>query len=198
MSKEYSLAQDLKETQAFVESLDSYLQQDQLYGSVGGGFFTGGRMPALTVGSLKEIASRLPARPPRRKLVELEEAASVSTPAAPPDSDRVRTSATLSAIVQRFLAQLPSDDRLMLQLRFDSGMTVAGIARSLDEDQKAMYRRMERRLREMRTALEDAGIAAEDARDLIGDQGVVLDFQLGTGLARPSTQADERHERTSG
>jgi hypothetical protein len=61
MSKEYSVAQDLKETQAFVESLEGYLQQDQLYGSAGGGFFTGGRMPALTVGSLAMRLRRLQA-----------------------------------------------------------------------------------------------------------------------------------------
>lgn len=61
MSKEYSVAQDLKETQAFIDSLEGYLQQDQLYGSVGGGFFTGGRMPALTVGSLAMRLRRLQA-----------------------------------------------------------------------------------------------------------------------------------------
>lgn len=59
MSKDYSIAEDLKETEAFVDSLDGYLQQDQLYGSVGGGFFTSGRMPALTVGSLAMRLRRL-------------------------------------------------------------------------------------------------------------------------------------------
>lgn len=64
MSKDYSVAQDLREAQAFVDSLADYIQGDQVYGSVGGGFFTGGRMPALTIGSL---AMRL------RRLTELEQ-----------------------------------------------------------------------------------------------------------------------------
>ncbi len=59
MFETYSLAQDLKEAQAMVDSLDSYLKQDQLYGSVGGGFFTSGRMPALTVGALVMRLRRL-------------------------------------------------------------------------------------------------------------------------------------------
>lgn len=59
MFETYSITQDLKEAQAMVDSLDSYLKQDQLYGSVGGGFFTAGRMPALTVGSLVMRLRRL-------------------------------------------------------------------------------------------------------------------------------------------
>lgn len=59
MSKDYTLAQDLREAQAFADNLESYVQGDQLYGSVGGGFFTGGRMPALTAGSLAMRLRRL-------------------------------------------------------------------------------------------------------------------------------------------
>ncbi len=59
MFETYTIAQDLKEAQAMVDSLESYLKQDQLYGSVGGGFFTSGRMPALTVGSLVMRLRRL-------------------------------------------------------------------------------------------------------------------------------------------
>lgn len=59
MFETYSIAQDLKEAQAMTDSLESYLKQDQLYGSVGGGFFTAGRMPALTVGALVTRLRRL-------------------------------------------------------------------------------------------------------------------------------------------
>lgn len=61
MSKDYTLTQDLREAQAFVDSLEGYVQGDQLYGSVGGGFFTSGRMPALTAGSLAMRLRRLTA-----------------------------------------------------------------------------------------------------------------------------------------
>lgn len=58
----YSIAQDLKEARAMVESLTTYVRGDQLYGTVGtGGFFSGGRMPALTVGALVMRLRRLAA-----------------------------------------------------------------------------------------------------------------------------------------
>jgi hypothetical protein len=59
MFETYAIAQDLREAQAMADSLDGYLQQDNLYGSVGGGFFTAGRMPALTVGALVTRLRRL-------------------------------------------------------------------------------------------------------------------------------------------
>jgi hypothetical protein len=63
-------------------------------------------------------------------------------------------------------------------------MTVAQIARSMQLDQKALYRRVERHLRELRAELERNGIAAKEAADLISDHGVVLDFRLGNHAPR--------------
>jgi hypothetical protein len=56
----YAIAQDLKEARAMIESLTTYVRGEQLYGTVGtGGFFSGGRMPALTVGALVMRLRRL-------------------------------------------------------------------------------------------------------------------------------------------
>jgi hypothetical protein len=53
MADRYSIDQDLREAKAMTESLTRYVQGDQLYGTVGGGgFFSGGRMPSMTVGAL--------------------------------------------------------------------------------------------------------------------------------------------------
>jgi len=49
----YSIDEDLKEAQAMVKGLESYLQGSELYGRVGGGgIFSGGNMPSLTLGAL--------------------------------------------------------------------------------------------------------------------------------------------------
>jgi transposase-like protein len=82
---------------------------------------------------------------------------------------------------------LPADDRLVLQLRFDSGMTVAEIARSLHLDPKQLYRRIQRRLDGVRAELERAGVGAEDVDGLIGARGVRLEFELRNKAVRPST-----------
>lgn len=73
--KVYSLAQDLKEAQAMADALAGYVRQDQLYGSVGGGFFSSGRMPALTAGALLMRLRRLHVladqlTPPQRELLD--------------------------------------------------------------------------------------------------------------------------------
>ncbi len=49
----YSITDDLKEAQAMANGLESYLQGSELYGRVGGGgIFSGGKMPSLTLGAL--------------------------------------------------------------------------------------------------------------------------------------------------
>jgi hypothetical protein len=56
----YTIDQDLKEAEAMVKGLESYLQGDDLYGKVGGGgLFGGGNMPSLTVGALVMRLRRL-------------------------------------------------------------------------------------------------------------------------------------------
>jgi RNA polymerase sigma factor (sigma-70 family) len=138
------------------------------------------RYPWLTREAFAEIAAALPRREPRAKLVEIDDAAAVvSETGAPFPLDRTRISELISAIVRTFIDALPAHDRLVLQLRFDSAMSVAQIARSLGVDQKQLYRTIEKRLRELRTALEASGVSDDDAADIIGDRGVVLDFRFG-------------------
>ncbi|MFZ4827786.1 MAG: hypothetical protein ACOYLB_10555 [Phototrophicaceae bacterium] len=55
----YNLHTDLQELKNMVDSLPTYLKGDQLYGSVGGGFFTGGRNPNLTIGGILLRVRRL-------------------------------------------------------------------------------------------------------------------------------------------
>lgn len=61
MSSNYKLDQDLKEAVKMAEGLDDYIRQDELYGNIGGGFFSGGNMPKLTVGALLLRLRRLDA-----------------------------------------------------------------------------------------------------------------------------------------
>jgi hypothetical protein len=50
--KNYNLFNDLNHLERMVNSLSGYLNSNQLYGSIGGGFFTGGDAPNLTVGTI--------------------------------------------------------------------------------------------------------------------------------------------------
>lgn len=56
----YSVSKDLREAEAMVKALESYVQGDALYGSVGlGGFFSMGSTPSLTLGALLMRIRRL-------------------------------------------------------------------------------------------------------------------------------------------
>ena len=156
------------------------------------------RVEGVTRESLQSIADRLPQRPARRRRVGLNEAESVAVtrPAEVEEpllaDERRRASETLSALMSSLIAALPDDERLILQLRFEGGMTVAQIARVLRLDQKLTYRRIERRMREIKAELARRGVAASDVLDLIGRDEELLRFDLGKGNRRPSIEGDER------
>jgi len=151
----------------------------------------------ITRESLQAIAVRLPDRAPRHRDVGLEKAETVAI-TRPSDveepifaNERRRASEKLSKMMSAVIARLPEDERLILQLRFEGGMTVSQIARSLGLDQRLTYRRIERRMRGIRTELERDGIAWRDVLDLIGRDEALLQFDLGNRKPRPSIAADE-------
>lgn len=84
--------------------------------------------------------------------------------------------------LERALAELPAQDRLILQLRFQESLTVATIARTLALDQKPLYRRLDYLLKDLRARLEAEGIAAEDVNQWLGEPSALspgVDEQAG-------------------
>ncbi len=151
-----------------------------------------GQYPDATRESLEQLAQRLPERRARRRMVDLEEAEGVAVvdDAAEENvlaQERQTTSQRISQAMREVIARLPEHDRLLLQLQFESRMNVAQISRSMQIEQKLLYRRKEKLLKDLRAELERAGITPRDAADLIGREGAQLDFSLGSPVLRPST-----------
>ena len=150
----------------------------------------------VTLDSVTTIAARLPRRGPKRHDVPVEEADPVLAPEDIEDhafaDDRRRTAGRVERLVRAAIAKRSDDERLILQLRFEQGMTVAQIARALQRDQKFLYRQIDRCMREIRAEILAAGIAPEDVADLIGRDDAVLSFDLGKQGPRPSMRSDER------
>ena len=71
--------------------------------------------------------------------------------------------------LDRAMAGLGDEDRLIVKMRFWTGQTVADIARTLQLEQKPLYRRLERILAHLRTALEAEGLSGERVREIIDD-----------------------------
>ena len=144
--------------------------------------------------SLEQLAQRLPERRARRRMVDLAEAEGVAVDDTTEENvlaaERQTTSQRLSRAMREVIGRLPDNDRLLLQLRFESRFTIAQISRSMQIEQKLLYRRMDKLLKDLRAELERAGIDPRDAADLIGREGAHLDFALGTPVLRPSTMSE--------
>jgi RNA polymerase sigma factor (sigma-70 family) len=153
------------------------------------------RHEGVTRVSLQATCDALPQRAPRRREVDLDQAmataASLGAEDAVVERERRSESERVSALMTELLDALPGDDRLFLQLRFEGAMTVAQIARSFGIEQKLLYRRMDRCMRELRDQLTDAGVEARGISDLIGRSETFLDFKLGNAAPRPSIPGDE-------
>ena len=69
--------------------------------------------------------------------------------------------------LRRALAGLPARDRVLMRLHFERGLSMADVARSLGEDQKALYRRRDALLKQLRAELEAEGIRQQDVAELL-------------------------------
>lgn len=127
-----------------------------------------------SIGELARIAGELPARTPNRAVGE-EVLETLGGPGGVEDGvrdwERAELAAKVKAALGRALGGLAAEDRLILRMRFQDGLTVAAISRALDLEQKPLYRRIGGSLRDLKRALEDAGVSAEEATDLAGWDG---------------------------
>ena len=153
----------------------------------------------LTGADIAAMAARLPPRAPRARLVEIK-AVETEDLAGPDTADRGaiegelrQISSRTSAVVQQAIATLPVKDRMLLRLRFVSGMSIADTARILQVPQRPLYRRLEQILDMLRETLTASGVDAGSAEDLIGSTVAALDFGLAEA-ENPSLAPDERTE----
>jgi len=139
--------------------------------------------PTLTVETLKELAARLPERTPRPRPVNVDtvteelQVAGDSVSEGAFSTDAKVTAEAAGEVIRETIAGFSQDDRLLFRLHFGAGMTIATIARTQGMDQKPLYRRLQRCLRELRRKLEAARISADAA--LEGAEMRTNDLDLG-------------------
>lgn len=131
------------------------------------------RRVAMSVEQLEDLASRLPARTARR--FTGEEALAALPSAAQADdlvdlSERNRLRSRIEGGLAKALARLAEEDRLILRMNVQDGLTVTSIARTLGLDAKTLYRRLEQVRRDLRQSLTAQGIQATDVDTLLGEE----------------------------
>jgi len=142
------------------------------------------RWPRLTRDEVAGMLASLPRRQVRPRFVAIQDAAegigatSDTVDQAAFESDRREISRDIATIVRSVIKEFDEFDRLIFRLRFDAGMSVAEISRSLSIEQKPLYRRIQRALLTLRQRLEAAGVTPSDALDVVTNPNNDLDFGL--------------------
>lgn len=119
---------------------------------------------------LRALGASLPVRL-RRRFSDPQELESVPAPSAHEaagvldartEAERIELALTDS------LDRLADEDRLILNMKFQDGLQVSRIARTLGLDQKSLYRRLGHVIRTLREALEARGVSRDQVAAIVG------------------------------
>lgn len=145
----------------------------------------------------EQILKQLPPREQRAREVELDEIATETVPAVEGadarlrDSEARRVADRTTDVVRETLDSFSDEDQALIVLRFQTGLSIADIARMMRLPQRPLYRRLEMLLERLRGALTGARIDASALEDVIGSAGE-LDFGLrGKSEALRQTEGNE-------
>ena len=145
--------------------------------------------------AMADLAHALPPRTHRRAMMEGGEDLG-AVPAGDLASPEVQlqgkdTSTRAQGFINEVMAALNPQDRIVLRMRFEDGISVADIARTLHLDQKRLYRRIEELLAGFRKALEERGLGWPEVESMIerGHCHLCLPpARHETGSSRPSPE----------
>jgi len=169
--------------------LESLLYRDGLSFEEAYGVLRSDPQIAETREELFELSLKLPVRS-RRGVVpspDLERLDPSNVTTAIEQAERQLLARRTGLVLQRALSRLPPQDRLILRLHVETGLTLADVARSLGENQKALYRKRDALLTQLRSDLETEGIRGRDAQELLST--LDWDFAIapdGVGAGQPA------------
>ncbi|MDQ3283329.1 MAG: sigma-70 family RNA polymerase sigma factor [Acidobacteriota bacterium] len=158
-----------------------------------------------TEAELESIYVRLPTRTPRPVAVSDEVlpesvAAENDTDDRIEARDRERAARQAATAIDSLLSEFDAEDRLLLQLRFWDSLKVPDIARTLQLEQKKIYKRLDKLFVALRRALERAGVSKTDVAALLarGDQEIHIRFLSSTEIGPQSPSHPRGSENARG
>jgi len=151
--------------------------------------------------TLKDLYARLSKRSSSRHFVTEDAAAHVESSGPAADDNVVRAehdflAKRVQAALVRARQALEPEDRLILKMRFEDGVSVADIARALHLNQKRLYRTIERLLSRIAESLEAEGVSRSEVSRLFSD-GVLNWHHDHPSVADPAQTRLSGRERTS-
>lgn len=136
---------------------------------------------------LRRIWEQLPTRT-RTTSVGEEAAAGVSSDES--SEARIEESARrthierLQRALQTAFAAIPDHDRVLIALRFDQDLSMVEIAKLTGSSVPTLHRRLDRSVKQLRSALTDAGFDPRDVAGLIGHHSIALSPMLRAEVER--------------
>ena len=84
------------------------------------------------------------------------------------DKERAATARQVRSTLEEALARLDAEDRLILKMRYEDGFTVRRIASALHLEERPLFRRFEKCLKNLRAIFEQAGLSFPQVATAIG------------------------------
>jgi RNA polymerase sigma factor (sigma-70 family) len=139
---------------------------------------TAGRTP-LSDAELARLLDRLPSRAPLRPVEVVADTALLAAEGTSRADEGVAAAEAgarrgeMMRALERALEQLEPEERLIVQMHFAEGYTLADVARALQLEQKPLYRRVERLRKQLKAWLESEGVRWADVCGALGEEGAV-------------------------
>lgn len=131
----------------------------------------------LSDAELHAIWAQLPVRT-RTTEVSEEAAAAVSSGDSSEvnveDAERRANLAKLETILPAAFAGIADQDRVLVALRFDEGLSMMEISRLLNLSVPTLHRKLDKAIKHLRLALTESGLDPRDIRNLIGHSSFAL------------------------
>lgn len=128
---------------------------------------------SASVDQLRQLMSQLPVRT-RRVFVSDDVLVDAAARAGGEEFVEAEEAGRVSIALDRALAALTPEDRVLVRLRFEHDVPIAALARTHASDYQFMYRRLTRVLAELRAAVEASGVSAGDAAAVLAQRGLAL------------------------
>ena len=141
----------------------------------------------LTYAELRRMWEQLPVRVRTTEVGE-EAAAAVRSPETSEltveDAERQKSIDRLQGILKTAFEQIPAQDRVLIALRFDEGLSMVEIAKLLNSSVPTLHRKLDKGIKHLRSALTQSGFDPREVGNLIGHPQIALSPLLRTEVER--------------
>ena len=132
---------------------------------------------SLSDAELRKIWEQLPVRLRTTEVGE-EAAATVrsldTSDAGVDDAERRQRIARLQSVLKTAFEGIPAQDRVLIALRFDEGLSMVEVAKLLNSSVPTLHRKLDKGIKHLRLALTQSGFDPREVSNLIGHPTIAL------------------------